>query len=432
MKIKQYIATALAFVFMISILEQTAGPAQAADLTCSEAVIDFIKDYEGFRSDVYWDGGKAYIGYGTCVNSWEYPNGISRDGADALMREALRVKEDTLNQIADKHDFSLTQSQFDALMSFTYNIGTGWMSSKNRIFRYLTEGVENHTDLEIVNAIAIWCHMSGRIVKTLVERRLREACMFLYGNYDGGAENYRYIEYDAGNGDVENSMMFYEHGKPYGALQEAVRSGYTLSGWVTDAGGSVNAYTVADANIAVSAVWVQEGVKIPTSVYSDVSQNDWYYKYVIKLSESGVFSGYEDGTFKPENQVKCGEALKLILRTVGFGIQSPTNAHWASGYLDLAIAKGITDKTIITDLEAVIDRQTVAELAAKSLGLPPLDPEPVFSDTQDGFVLALYRCDIIAGNSESGTLMYYPGDSIKRAELSSIIYKISNSDVIPE
>ncbi len=434
MKIKRYISTALAVVLVFLILAQTSGPVKASDMTCSEAVIDFIKDYEGFRSYVYWDGGTAYIGYGTCVNSWDYPNGISREGADALMREALGVKEDTLNRVMDKYGVSLTQGQFDALMSFTYNIGTGWMSSENRIFRYITGGLENYSDLEIVNAIGVWCHMyGGQIIKQLVNRRLREAVMFLYDEYDGfGGHEYRYIEYDAGSGEVEHSMIFYEYGKPYGQLQEAERGGYTLTGWVTDAGTTINAYTVASENIAVSAAWTEGIVTIPEAVYSDVSEDDWYYDYVIELSESGVFSGYDDGTFKPNDNVTYGQALKLILRAVGFDVQSPTDAHWASGYLTLAESKGIVDGTV-SGLDADIDRQAVAEIAAKSLGLPPLDPEPVFKDTTDGFVLMLYYCDIIAGSSdESGALMFYPENSITRAELSSIIYKLCNSGILPE
>ena len=433
MKMKKYISAALAFVMMISILGLTAVPAKASNMTCSESVLDFIKDYEGFRSDVYWNGGVAYIGYGTTVSSGDYPNGISREDADALMREALAVKEETLNKMIDKYGMKLTQNQFDALMSFTYNIGTGWMSSSSRIFRYLTDGVQNYTDIEIVDAIGVWCHMGGEIVNMLVDRRIREAKMFLYGDYDGSdPHQYRYIEYDAGDGDVENSMMFYEYGKPYGPLQEAARDGYTLTGWITESGATIDAYTTVSNNLSVTAVWTEGVVTIPpAAVYSDVSEDDWFYNYVVELSQIGIFSGYEDGTFKPDNNVKCGEALKLILLAVGFNSQNPTGTHWASGYLTLAESKGIADDTLISDLNALIDRQTVAEIAAKAIGLPPLEPEIVFADTQDGFVLALYRCGIITGSGSADNLMYHPDNGITRAELSTIIYKICHSGVLP-
>ena len=73
--------------------------------------------------------------------------------------------------------------------------------------------------------------MGGKIIDQLVDRRIREAKMFLYGDYDGSdPHEYRYIEYDAGAGEVESSMIFYEYGKPYGQLQTAERSGYTTFG----------------------------------------------------------------------------------------------------------------------------------------------------------------------------------------------------------
>lgn len=417
---------------MSSIMTNNVVPAKAAAMTCSEAGVKFIKEYEGFRSKVYWDGGNAYIGYGTLVNSKDYPDDISREEADVLMCQTLCVKEESINKAMEKYGFSLTQNQFDALVSFTYNIGTGWMSSENRIFRYLKEGIQNYTDLEVVNAIGVWCHQGGKIINKLAERRLREAVMFLYGIYEGnGPHEYRYIKYDAGAGEVEHSMIYYEYGKPYGRLQEAKRSGYTLSGWVTGFGVKIGDNTLATENVTISAVWTEGNATVPADGYSDVFEDDWYYEYIVNLSKSGVLSGYEDGTFKPDNNVKLGEALKLILHAVGFSAQSPTGGHWASGYLALADSKGIADDTA-ADLDSIIDRQTVAEITAKSIGLPPLDPEPVFTDTQDGFILALYRCGIISGSGDGGKLMYYPQKSITRAELSTIIWKLCNSDVLPE
>ena len=101
--------------------------------------------------------------------------------------------------------------------------------------------------MEIVNAIGIWCHQGGVIVDELVERRLRAkpsySCMTIM--IRTVLRTFCYIEYDAGDGEVEHSMMFYESGKTYGALQDAERDGYTLTDWVTDSGTSINAYTVA-------------------------------------------------------------------------------------------------------------------------------------------------------------------------------------------
>jgi GH24 family phage-related lysozyme (muramidase) len=61
-------------------------------MTTSEACIALIKEYEGFSSRVYWDSGSAYIGYGTVCKSADYPDGISQETGDALLRQALAVK----------------------------------------------------------------------------------------------------------------------------------------------------------------------------------------------------------------------------------------------------------------------------------------------------------------------------------------------------
>ena len=372
-------------------------PARAAGLTTSEAMVDVIKKYEGFRTYIYWDGGYAYIGYGTRVNSWDYPNGISKEGADALMRDALKLKEDELNAKMDKYGVTLTQGQFDALMSFTYNIGTSWMRSGNRIFDYLTNGVENYTDIEIVNAIGVWCHMyGGQVIPMLAVRRLHEAKIFLYDDYaNSDMHQYIYLEYDAGEGEAEQSMIFYEVGVPYGAFQPAELAGYTLTGWQTEDGVLLSIYDTATTTQTVCAVWASGTVEVvQEEMFSDVSPDDWFYKYVNPLCMSGVVNGYEDGTFRPGNSITSGEALKLILRAVGFSEQTNTSTHWASGYLTLAASKGIADDTLIVNLDVAITRRAVAEITAKSLGLPPIEEEGTFLDTSDGFVNALYRCDI--------------------------------------
>jgi hypothetical protein len=146
---------------------------------------------------------------------------------------------------------------------------------------------------------------------------------------------------------------------------------------------------VVSKNHTVTARWLEGNVTVNNSVFRDVAPGDWYYAYVGDLSARGIFNGYPDGTFLPEKTVTFGEALKLILCTVGFDQQSPADGHWAGGYLRLAVSKGIVSGSDIPDLDKPVTRSQVAEIAAKAIGLPPLAPEPTFADTDNGFVLAL-------------------------------------------
>ncbi len=411
----------------------TPPAAKAAAMTASEEIIGIIKDYEGFRSHVYWDSGSAFIGYGTICRSTDYPNGITREKAEELLRDAINIKADAINNMLEKYNIQLTQPQFDALVDLSYNIGTAWMSSSSRLFTYLTTGYTAYSETEIVNAFATWCHVGDAVNSRLVERRIREAKMFLYGDYTGTqGPTYHFIKYDAGAGDVEYSIIFYETGKAYGQLQEAVRPGYTLEGWYTSDGVKITPYTLATEDCYVTARWLEGAVPVNLGGYTDVSATDWYFTYVGDLSRRGILTGYPDGTFLPDKTVTFGEALKLILRTVGFPEQPSSGGHWAQGYLNLAISKGIVSEGDVIDLNAAITRRQVAEIAAKSIGLPPLPPEPTFADTTDGYVLMLYRCGIITGSNETGQLLFYPDNSISRSELSAILSRMINSGIIPE
>ena len=74
--------------------------------------------------------------------------------------------------------------------------------------------------------------------------------------------------------------------------------------------------------------------------FSDVPYTQWYYEYVSPLTYAGIMDGYEDGSFRPGSSVTAGEALKLILLAAGYPVQERTGAHWASGYLVLAVSRG--------------------------------------------------------------------------------------------
>lgn len=46
--------------------------------------------------------------------------------------------------------------------------------------------------------------------------------------------------------------------------------------------------------------------------FSDVSENDWSYQYIMKLAQRGIINGYVDGTFKPKNSITRAEIAVLL------------------------------------------------------------------------------------------------------------------------
>ena len=109
--------------------------------------------------------------------------------------------------------------------------------------------------------------------------------------------------------------------------------------------------------------------------FSDVPESSWFYEDVMTLSESGVVSGYPDGTYRPTKKVTTGESLKMILLAAGYPEPERAESHWARGYLNFAIDQGFLVRyQDITDLDVNMTRGLLAKLAANALGLS--DPAP--------------------------------------------------------
>ena len=252
---KRFLALFLCVVVTLTLLPSAALAVET--FTTSEEGIALIKQFEDFRSEPYQDDrGNWYIGYGLACDPEDYPGGISEEEGDRLMREDLTEKEDAINRILMEHGVSINQQQFDALASLTYTLGRQWMSEDARIYNYLLDGVERYTDEEIVNAIATWCHQGTTVMENLVSRRLREAFLFLYGQYDNdGPTAYGYVNYDPDGGSMENHTVFYPVGQPYGDLPVPTRTGSTFKGWFQANGMELTALDAAVGRMEVTAKW---------------------------------------------------------------------------------------------------------------------------------------------------------------------------------
>jgi len=84
------------------------------------------------------------------------------------------------------------------------------------------------------------------------------------------------------------------------------------------------------------------------SIFKDVSTSNKYYEGLVYLSNKGVINGYPDGTFKLNNPISRVEALKIILGsgnsrilTGSLSFKDTDNSSWYSSYLFTAVSRGI-------------------------------------------------------------------------------------------
>ena len=142
--------------------------------------ISFIKKWERFVPDAYKDpvtadGLPITIGYG--ATRWldgkkiELGQTISEPDAHELLMKQIATREYFVNRHISAE---LTQNQFDALVSFVYNVGVGNFYKST----LLTRVNKNPWDLSIADQFIKWKNASQQPVRGLLLRRLEEATIF--------------------------------------------------------------------------------------------------------------------------------------------------------------------------------------------------------------------------------------------------------------
>lgn len=138
----------------------------------SQTGIDLIKQFEGFRSTAYLcPAGILTIGYGSTGERVKPGMVITEKDAELWLRSDLRSIEQTVNSL---FTVSLSQSMFDALVSFAYNVGEGALA-KSTLFKILESGKYP----EAANEFLRWNKGGNKILPGLVKRREAERALFL-------------------------------------------------------------------------------------------------------------------------------------------------------------------------------------------------------------------------------------------------------------
>lgn len=107
-----------------------------------------------------------------------------------------------------------------------------------------------------------------------------------------------------------------------------------------------------------------------TSMYTDVATTDWFAGDVNLASQMGIVAGDGNGLFRPNDQVKYEEAVKMVVAALGYKQDYVLKqGGWPTGYLIIATDKGVTKGLSVSAGEPA-HRGIVAKLAYQSLSAP--------------------------------------------------------------
>ena len=140
----------------------------------SQAGVDLIKHFEGFSAKPYLCPGQVVtIGYGSTRNiTMETSTITEAQGHDLLMDDLVRFE----NAVHRLCPVPLTQCQYDALVSFSFNLGSGALQSSTLRRKLMREDY-----LGAADEFPRWVFAAGRRLTGLVRRREAERTLFILG-----------------------------------------------------------------------------------------------------------------------------------------------------------------------------------------------------------------------------------------------------------
>ncbi|OMF36011.1 S-layer protein [Paenibacillus sp. FSL H8-0548] len=185
--------------------------------------------------------------------------------------------------------------------------------------------------------------------------------------------------------------------------------------------------------------------------FKDEAELKWAMEYIMRLSSKGVFTGYEDGTFKPYQNISRIETLTAAVRLMGLRTQAESAEEmktelqfkdadkiakkypWAVGYVAVALENDLfaeTESEVKPEANATRLWSTILlikalklEDEAKALNNTKLD----FKDAKEipagsvGYVALALQKGIITGYNDKQGKTFRPNQPVTRAELAALL-----------
>lgn len=193
--------------------------------------------------------------------------------------------------------------------------------------------------------------------------------------------------------------------------------------------------------------------------FGDVNEKEWKwaYEHIIRLASQGVFTGYDDGNFKPRNNITRIEAIIASVRLLGLEEEAkkPENMNAnlnfkdfdqlkkkygaAVGYVTVALENDLFAETEVSiQADKPADRLWATILLVKSMKLSAeaktkMDADLPFRDADKipagsvGYVAVALEKNLIAGYKDN---TFQPNKPVTRAELAALLDRVDQQ--LPE
>jgi len=134
--------------------------------------LNLIKSFEGFSPTVYLcSAGVPTIGYGHAIKRGESFTSITEEDAENMLAKDVEEAEKGILRLIS---VPLSDAQFNALVSFAFNLGAGALQ-RSALRLKLNRGEYVDASDEFIK----WVRAGGKVIKGLVRRREAERRMFI-------------------------------------------------------------------------------------------------------------------------------------------------------------------------------------------------------------------------------------------------------------
>lgn len=179
----------------------------------------------------------------------------------------------------------------------------------------------------------------------------------------------------------------------------------------------------------------------PAMAFSDVPEGFWAYERITEMNKCGVVSGFEDGTFKPNDVITREQAAAIMTNFFDLTLKSDAKkfedveeGYWSEQYVNLAgqyLPVDVEDGKYYFRPFKEAKRIEIAEAITKIIGFNDEDIDETiiekftdnleFSENDKKYITAMVKNNIMSGDDKS---QFRPNDTITRAEFCSIIYNV--------